>query len=61
MMDRIEIGNYVDVSIQNRLIGEYLEVIHKPQATGDSWIFKNGIDGDLYYISEGCTITKHRA
>jgi len=34
------------------------QVVRKPQATGDSWVFLNLETKDLYYVSEGCTITK---
>ena len=34
------------------------EVLHKPQATGDSWVFKDCDTGTIHYVSEGCTVTK---
>jgi hypothetical protein len=33
------------------------EVLHVPQATGDSWVFRNTRTQELHYVSEGCTIT----
>ena len=34
------------------------QVVSKPQATGDSWIFVDLDTKDLHYVSEGCTVTK---
>jgi len=34
------------------------EVMNKPQATGDSWIFKDTTTGYVHYVSEGCTVSK---
>jgi len=59
--DRIEVGDVVSVRF---LAAQYTltpsaEVLSKPQATGDSWTFKDKISGDIYAVSEGCTITKY--
>jgi len=40
------------------LISSKAKVLHLPTATGDSWIFKDITNGDIHYISEGCTVTK---
>ncbi len=34
------------------------EVIYKPFATGDSWIFKDLRTNEIHYVSEGCTVTR---
>lgn len=34
------------------------EVIHKPDQYVSSWIFRDQMNGNIYYVSEGCTITK---
>jgi hypothetical protein len=33
------------------------EVLHVPQATGDSWVFRDYHTQKQHYVSEGCTIT----
>lgn len=33
-------------------------VLHLPTATGDSWIVRDIDSGYVYYISEGCTVSK---
>lgn len=33
------------------------EVMYKPCATGDSWVFKDLETGIIHFVSEGCTIT----
>ena len=33
-------------------------VIRKPQATGDSWVFQDKNLDTVWWVSEGCTITK---
>lgn len=32
-------------------------VYHVPQATGDSWIFKDTETNQVHYVSEGCTVS----
>ena len=54
--DRIEIGDFVHVTVNSQEICTNARLIHIPRATGDSWVLKG--QGHLYYISEGCTITK---
>lgn len=65
--EKIELGDKVSVNFhgaQTTLLHK-AEVLHIPQATGDSWIFR-GIPScgtDIHYVSEGCTIRlleKHR-
>ena len=63
--NQIEIGDIVRVDFHNAQFTLCYEgkVHYMPQATGDSWIIENigtNIEekGKLYYISEGCTITK---
>ncbi len=56
----IEVGDFVDVifNCSKVKLGGSMEVIYKPQATGDSWIFKDDAN-NIHYVSEGCTITKY--
>ena len=59
--DRIEVGDIVKVDINQAMITliPRAEVLHKPVATGDSWVFKRIIrtgNPDILYVSEGCTI-----
>lgn len=58
---QIEKGDTVTVNFNSSQITlcHRAEVIYKPCATGDSWIFKDLDNGDTHYVSEGCTITKH--
>ena len=65
MTDRINIGDFVHVDFNNSqfTLCSRAEVLYMPAATGDSWIFKkselhNPEDKTIYYVSEGCTITK---
>ena len=57
---QIEKGDTVTVNFYNAqtTLCHSAEVIYKPCATGDSWIFKDLQTGDVHYVSEGCTITK---
>jgi len=56
----IEIGDKVQVDFNGAQITlcRDAEVIHKPQASGDSWILKARDTGFTYHISEGCTISR---
>lgn len=58
----IRIGDLVSVSFHNVqfTLSSRAEVLHIPGGTGDSWIFRDE-DGNVHYISEGCTITKLRS
>lgn len=58
--NRIEVGDmvHVDFNCAKFTLCSRAEVLNIPQATGDSWIFKGKLDDKLYYVSEGCTITK---
>ena len=57
---KIKIGDFVkvDFNAARFTLGFNLEVISMPQASGDSWIFKDNLTNEVHYISEGCTITK---
>ena len=59
MVDKIKIGDTVNVSINNAQVtlAHRAEVLHIPGATGDSWHFRNLDTLELLYVSEGCTIT----
>lgn len=56
----IEIGDTVRVDFNGAQLTLCFraEVLHKPQATGESWQFRNLDTGAIHYVSEGCTITK---
>lgn len=58
--DRITVGDEVRVSFNNAqmTLSYRATVLYTPAATGDSWIFKDIESGELYYVSEGCTLTK---
>ena len=65
MNNEIGLGDIVKVDFNNAkltLCGN-AEVLHIPNATGDSWVFQENLDVgqpdilELYYVSEGCTIT----
>lgn len=58
--NRIEIGDIVSVNIHGAqiTISHRAKVMYKPFSTGDSWIFEDMDNGDIHYISEGCTVTK---
>ncbi len=57
--NEIEKGDIVSVGFLGAQIAlcHSAEVLYIPQATGDSWHFLNIDNGELYYVSEGCTIT----
>ena len=60
MKPTIEVGDKVRVDFNNSQFTLCHEAVvrAKPQATGDSWQFYSEKSGQLYYVSEGCTITK---
>jgi hypothetical protein len=60
MINKIKEGDFVSVNFNNAQITltSRAEVIHIPNATGDSWIFEDSKTEKVYYVSEGCTITK---
>ena len=60
MSNIIEIGDRVQVDFNGAQITlcRDAEVIYKPQATGDCWIFKAHDTGFTYHVSEGCTISR---
>jgi hypothetical protein len=53
-------GDTVSVNFHNAqfTLCRIAEVIYKPVATGDSWIFLDIETGQLHHVSEGCTISK---
>ena len=57
--DRIEVSDIVHVDFNGAqfTLCHSAEVINIPQATGDSWIFKDNATGSMHYVSEGCTVT----
>jgi hypothetical protein len=59
-MKTIEVGDIVqvDFNVSQTTLGTKLKVLSKPQATGDSWCFEDVENGNVYAVSEGCTITK---
>jgi len=56
----IKLGDIVQVDFNNAqyALCSKAEILHIPQATGDSWRFRDCENGNIYYVSEGCTITK---
>lgn len=56
----IEEGDTVHVNFQNAQVTlcESATVLYKPQAAGDSWIFKDDETGFVHHVSEGCTVSK---
>ena len=60
MSNIIEIGDTVQVDFNGAQITlcRDAEVIYKPQAIGDSWIFKARDTGFTYHVSEGCTVSR---
>jgi len=56
----IKKGDIVTVNFNNAQITlcHRAEVIYKPYASDDCWIFKELSTGDVHYVSEGCTVTK---
>ena len=60
MKKQILPGDIVRVNFNNVMTNlcQRAEVISRPQATGESWIFEDLETGEIHYVSEGCTITK---
>ena len=60
MSNVIEIGDTVQVDFNGAELTLCLnaEVIYKPVASGDSWIFKAKDTGYTYHVSEGCTVSR---
>lgn len=56
----IEMGDIVTVNFYGSSIKlcHKAQVVKKPRATGDSWVFLDIETKELHYISEGCTVTK---
>ena len=60
MKDSIKEGDTVHVDINNAqmTLCSRAKVLYIPCATGDSWIFEDLDNGNIHYVSEGCTVTK---
>lgn len=60
MKNNIEVGDTVSVNFcgAQTTLAHRAEVIYRPVATGDSWIFRDLDNGAIHYVSEGCTITR---
>jgi len=58
--DKIKEGDlvHVDFNSSQLTLCRRAVVLKVPCATGDSWVFKELQTGEVYYVSEGCTITK---
>lgn len=58
--DTIKEGDIVSVDFHNSQLTLCCKatVLSMPCATGDSWIFKDEDSGRIYYVSEGCTVSK---
>ena len=55
---RIGITDIVSVSCRNETIASKAMVLHAPNPNGDnSWTFHDLDTGEIYYISEGITVT----
>ena len=63
IMRLIKEGDIVFVNFNNAQVTltERAEVVNIPQATGDSWYFKDCLSGEVNAVSEGCTITLLKA
>ena len=59
-MDYIAEGDVVAVDFNGALftLTHRAVVLYKPCATGDSWVFEDTESKAIFYVSEGCTITK---
>lgn len=58
MRDLIKEGDKVVVNFNNAQFTLCHGIVRNiPCQTGDSWIIEDG-GGNIYYISEGCTVTK---
>ncbi len=57
---KIEKGDIVRVDFNGAQLTlcHRAEVLYVPEATGDSWIFRNTDTEEIHHVSEGCTITK---
>lgn len=60
---KIDVGTIVSVNFNNSqyTLCSEAEVLHIPCATGDSWVFRDLKNGQVHYVSEGCTITHYEA
>lgn len=59
-MDNIKTGDVVSINFNNAkyTLSQVAKVLYTPESAGDSWIFKDMENGDVYAVSEGCTITR---
>jgi hypothetical protein len=58
MRNSIETGDTVSVSFVGAqfTLCKSAKVLHIPCATGDGWHFKDNDSGQIFAVSEGCTI-----
>ena len=58
---KIELGDIVQVDFNNaqNTLSTSATVLYIPVNTGDSWIFHDISKHKVFYVSEGCTITKN--
>ena len=56
----IWVGDTVTVNFNGAMttLCHRANVISKPSQTGESWIFEDLDNGNIHYVSEGCTVTK---
>ena len=56
---KIEVNDLVCVNFNNayHTLCVRAAVLSIPLSTGDSWIFKDEDNGQIHYVSEGCTVT----
>jgi hypothetical protein len=61
--ERLEIGDTVQVMFNNSQFTLSLKatLLRFPDATGDSWVFRDEETGWLHYVSEGCTVSGNPA
>jgi hypothetical protein len=58
--DLIKVGDRVRVCFNNAhwTLTHCAVVEYMPCVAGDSWVFRDDNTGQIYYVSEGCTISK---
>lgn len=59
-MDYIKTGDIVSVNFNNikYTLTNKAKVLYTPGSAGVGWIFKDIATGDVYDVSEGCTVTR---
>lgn len=58
--DKIKVGDIVDVLCVRGELTYNATVLHVPQATGESWVFRTFENGNILYVSEGITVIKRK-